>query len=309
MSHLILPYFHSVQQKETRMDLNEILVWKLLIHRLNIKDVVHLFKTCRDLWSLSKKEGLWSYLMRRDYPEHFLLSTSRECEMYYKDLHQFGGYISIRMSIPLLPYRPLYMVPKLSRGEYKLVTTRGRTSEHDFIRHFGQKYFAVENYRMLSQKQRELMKACNECIVTEYRTGAQRILLLRDVHQLNWIAMKQFRPWDGQRFEHTIAWMATHFEVDDAQLTDGRIEFNGRLRKGHLLGDKGSKYCEDFWKLESKYRLSIVKIFAVAAEREVMLFSFLTQTRYPTVNGEKIPHWNDIQMQKDPHSISQLTIH
>ena len=189
-------FFNLLLAERNTMDANEILVWKLLIHRLNIKDVVHLFKTCRDLWSLSKKEGLWSYLMRRDYPEHFLLSTSRECEMYYKDLHQFGGYISIRMSIPLLPYRPLYMIPKLSLGEYKLVTTRGRTSEHDFIRHFGQKYFAVENYRMLSQKQRELMKACNECIVTEYRTGAQRILLLRDVHQLNWIAMKQFRPWD-----------------------------------------------------------------------------------------------------------------
>jgi hypothetical protein len=154
---------------------------------------------------------------------------------------------------------------------------------------------------MMSQKQHDLMKACDERVVTEYRTGAQRMVFLRDVHQLNWIAMKQFRPWDGQRFELTIAWLTTHFEVDDAQLADGRLEFNGRLRSGHLLGDKDPAYCEDLWKLKSKYRLSTITIFSKGAGREVMLFSFLTQTRYPTINGKKIPHWNDIQMQKDPN--------
>ena len=280
------------------MDVNCLAAWQLVCLRMRIQDVVSLLSTCRDLRSLSKKESLWSSLMRRDFPEHFPLAKATEMVTWYRDLHQFGGFFAVRTSIPLYPNRIIGIAAGIKVDHKvrtpdapgKVITTRGRTSEYCFLRYPDQNFVCAVRKSMLTPSQSVFLPTIDSREVNHCHIRSLAMVFLHTKRPIRHFEMSHVFPFRETQFDETVKWMVKHFEVEESNYDEGEIEFFGRLRKGHILEPTSPGLSESLWTKPSKFKLKR-NIFRSDKLNVVHVYSYLANSNFPTVDGEAIPCW------------------
>jgi hypothetical protein len=168
--------------------------------------------------------------MRRDFPEHFPLAKSEEMAAWFADLYQFGAFFAIQTSIPLQTGNK-----RLAPDSGKVLTTRGRTSENNFLRLPDQNYVSVMLKTMLHNYQTVYLPNVDPQEVNYCRIRSLATVFLHSRDKIRHFEMSKISPWRSIQFDDIVKWMVKHFEVQNSDYNDSEIEFIGRLRKGHIL--------------------------------------------------------------------------
>ena len=291
------------------MEPNRIFTWSLVCLHVRIPDVISLFKTCRDLRSLSEKPQMWSNLMRRDFPEHFPLAKPEEMAAWFKDLYQFGAFFAIQTSIPLYPYGIICIASGLQTGgkrlapdSGKVLTTRGRTSEYNFLRLPHQNYVSLMLKTALHDYQTVYLPNVDPREVNYCRVRSLATVFLHSRDEIRHFEMSKISPWCSTQFDDIVNWMVKHFEVQNSDYDDGEIEFIGRLRKGHILEPTSPGLSESLWATLSKFKFKR-NIFRSDKFNAVHIYSYLANSNFPSVDGEVIPSWRKEEKPKNSPSV------
>jgi hypothetical protein len=235
--------------------------------------------------------------MKRDFPEHYLLSKTTDHKDWYKDLYEFGAYFGLRTSIPLLPHKLVCTGPGVRKNiqnkkkslaqPIKIMTTRKRTSESDFLRYPHQNFVALEDKRTLNSKQTKILLTLDQKDINHTNLRLIPHIFLHCQKKLQCFVMNKISKWKDIRFDAIVFWMLTHFEVEKANWDDG-IEFLGKLRKGHILEPNPQGMSESLWLQTKVYKFgSHDDLF-----EELCMYCDHINHKFISANGECIPSWN-----------------
>ena len=287
--------------------MNVSLAWELVCHRLDILAVVRLFQTCRDLRSLSRKEGLWSTLSQRDYPMHYLFVATCDHAWFYKDLYKYGAFWNIGKSIVISPGRPMFVAPVQNCG-YDMVyistnTVRGHC-DHEMLRFPGEQWVRVIHTKEIS---RDAIKGLKSASIF-FQSGREFVFIREKIPEAipDCYELRPIKPWDGSRFEAILSYLHEHFMIERITMKYGAwgkevFYIKATLRKGHLLR-------VPFHDMDEEWRDDLVQISetlsGAATEYKVYqtqshfdeykcgeLHSTATQICFRSVNQIELPLW------------------
>ena len=291
--------------------MDDLTAWILICHRLEIQDIVSLFKTCRLLVELSVKSGLWSFLMRRDFPEHHQTHLIENYDVWYKDLHQFGAYFLIDGCIHLYPVKVEYILsakPKAITFEGDCLPTIMTTRKlHASFMPFTCMRLPGQMYVHLDAWKRDEHSEMQDAIRIDYGSRELRFCgsdqpsdvkvdqsgLGRETSQDRPIVssnLKKFYQSDRQR---VVSWIHEHFDVAEITTKDDQVRFNGQLYVGFDLDsfDDDTDIPEHLRILNhGSYDYVLSKYHDDESHMmKVRLWCQWTETSYFLVDGEELP--------------------
>ena len=244
------------------MEANCPLIFELVCYHLEILDVVHLFQTCQSLRLLSKKSNLWSFLFRRDYPEHDLPADCVEDRSWYQELYQFGAYFVIDNKISLWPNSVLYMTSIKGHDTF-ICTVRYFTNEGiKFIRYPGQTYVLLTGKpKPNKQIRKEILD--DPRMTTRFDFNCVESYFIRTVLPQRNVPLVRMEKFDASRFGPLIAWCHEHFNVNVIWYQSDTIYCVGILKTAHYLGVSGTTDNFDhiskrLWNIIYGYQVRIV---------------------------------------------------
>lgn len=223
--------------------MNSSLAWELVFYTARVPDVVSMFKTCRDLWLLSKREQLWTILLRRNFPTHASVVPPGCQKEWFCDLYQFGAYFAIDSHIHLWPARCLYYAHFDVMGHNLVVmTARNHESFKNglvWARKVGVNYVGIANRWAVKQNTeafetfKSLLKT-NPSEHSEFEFARDRQYFSRLPDDMNG-ALTKLKKYDDSPWDELVEWLHEHFEIEQIVIGPIACDFKGRLREGNIL--------------------------------------------------------------------------
>jgi hypothetical protein len=189
------------------------LVWELVCQHLDPIDLGSLFRTSRELVVLSRKDSLWSFLMRRDFPEHFSKCPPGQAREWYHDLYAMGAYYVVTNGIvSLYPERPLYRPHTTFEGnDVWTYRQRNRNVRNwSVLRLPGTMFVDIRRFEDGKRVQR----------------GGRRVLLSQTT---SFQGSHRILPVDLGPFQRQKEWILRYFDVRWIRLEGSVSCFEGRL--------------------------------------------------------------------------------
>lgn len=205
--------------------------WELVLYELNPKDMVQVFKTCRERRENSKRTSLWSFLLKRDFPNHVRkFSPPYEVhEEWYKDLYRNGAYLDSSTSVPIYPEIPLTCYRKL-QSEIYLFAYRFRETKH--LRRPDCKHIGIIRTKELDKHLRRQIR--QELLYTMQGIDVrdmQMIIFSNMTLDSDFEEITIF-PVPSAIINARLTWLRNHFQIRDVLLRYNeipRIELNSRM--------------------------------------------------------------------------------
>jgi len=194
--------------------MNDSQVWELVCHHLNASDVSALLETDTLRHNLSSRQSLWSFLMKRDFPEHYKLSSSAEHELWYKDLHHHGAFFTIQEGLILYPAKLLFANPVEDVDDDLIIsTTRTRQGlANAFLRFPGQTRVNLFKKSQLNKWWRAEKLAAFPRDFSMFRHNNVDYLFVRGHEEwTNGVRIDELQKHDDSRFAPTVAWISEYF--------------------------------------------------------------------------------------------------
>lgn len=287
------------------MDTISLVAWELVCYRLEIKDVVSLFRTCQDLRSLSKKQSLWSTLLQRDYPKHYRFASDCFHSWYYQDLRYFGAYWNISSIMTLHPGRILFAAPEQICGVdrfYVFTSTERGFCEHEMLRFPGEQWV-----RIVRAQESSLLEQLT-CKSTFSQSGSSReYIFIRGKKLPKYYALQSIVRWDGSRFDAILDYLHKHFWIERINMHRGAsndeiLWIKARLREGCLLGvpefDLDEEWRDDLTQTSATLASSITgyKVYKTQGHFDDYKVGEIHSTgpnsiSFRCINREEIPLW------------------
>ena len=218
----------------------DLLVAELVCYILEIHEVVHVFQTCQDLRLLSKKSSLWSYLMRRDFPEHYQLCQSCDVKEIYMDLHQNGAFFKASRFVSLWPQKPVMIASVFPLVDVNIVTIRRRIPGRYDLRLPGRNFVTILKKTHLSPGRIKKLETLDPQEVIRHEIGTVETVMLQSSGTVECFELKQIKEWNGSNFDKIIDWILDHFETEYIEAyginPTTSIEFIGKLRQHAYVG-------------------------------------------------------------------------
>lgn len=267
--------------------MNDFTTWILTCHHLEIQDVVSLFKTCRLLRSLSERQSLWSFLMRRDFPEHHQILKLMNSDKSYKDLWHHGAHFAIDIHLYLYPEKIEYVVFSHYPSDLPYVMTTRKPCNHSgaqtCLRLPGQMFVRLEEYRKskpFGMEDEYLLVSCGR----ELRFGmggdtdsTKRTSKLVKFRVSTWLPV--------------VNWIHEHFDVEKIYHFEDRVHFRGQLYAGFSLEADDVDILQHATLLYNTIcDYYLVKTSGLDENKQVVhLYCDYTGTFYDTVDGNNLP--------------------
>ena len=290
---------------QSKGEMNDLTAWILICHRLEIRDVVSLFKTCRLLVELSAKSGLWRFLMRRDYPEHHHnMKRSENCDQWYKELHQYGAYFLIHGDTFLYPIKVEYIVPPSNLGmRPPIMTSRKSCEDATFscLRFPGQMFVRLEDYKVESpfvmEEESWLAFGGRELRFGRGKTRGSFKLTERRFGRGETNCALELEKFDCAKWNLVVRWILMRFETEKIVCADDEIRFSGKLHHGFTVEADDDYYEEHniFTHMETlcdticDYYLTNISRSDDTGRME--LYCSETQTTYLSIGDEPPPRF------------------
>ena len=255
------------------------ITWELVCHHLDIIDVVQLFGTCRLLSLLSERQGLWSSLMRRDFPEHFFLSPPNERRMWYQDLHQSGAYFLIGDRIILFPRTIICCAGSLQSPHVVTTETREENYGDVFLRTPGQNFVRLTD----CYKQRPCLEHGESYL--EYAECTMRFGRWTKPDGDSTYHLEKF---DDSRWKNVLLWIHTYFVVTKITAMWNDLNFTGRPRKDVVTNFADPQNMRVLCAIDSEYNL-VRKRLETDDDVVIELYSYAITEVYYAINQVEIP--------------------
>jgi len=291
------------------VEMVDLLVWELIAYRLEIQNVVSLFKTSRSLWPLSKRQNLWSYLMRRDFPEHYKQALPNELQTWYQDLHQHGAYWCLTKKLPLYPSIPLcavldvgYTIPHtIFFGKYNVVTYRKReestSGRYKFLRYPFQIFVDIVSEDSLNGYERGAVNEISLRKISSFARKGTNFLFMRREEKTHIARCGPLKKLTISLWSDTIAWIHEHFLATEIHYKLFEVYFTGMLKPGVTLSDPYDEETSpgQFKELETTTRL--YNLYMNAGNPAIPKRVCLTVAQggeyfFTAANGKSIPGWS-----------------
>jgi hypothetical protein len=280
------------------------LAWKLICFYSEAPDIRAIFKTCKVLSVLSQKADLWSYLMQRDFPEHYKLSKPFQHKEWYQDLYTYGAYFRVTDIVEIYPNQFLYSGCKY-KGD-RAYTVRKRDPWKDFsIRLPGQLYTRLSEITDITEEDLPTVLSNHQtATIVESSHSYLGLLLLRgsdlcfcnNIASLTKIEKCDYSPW-----ANLILWIHTHFNLKRISMIDTQdLIFQGTLRDGHFFGSVNPKHplrnqateiSSKMWEENASYR--IVRKIGLKSRQEYRTVSLPNGSAFDTINNQVIPAFDE----------------
>jgi hypothetical protein len=213
--------------------------WELVLYRLSGQEIGHVFQTCRDRRKLREREGLWNYLLRRDFPNHVKLvdhiAVVEVKRSVYTDLYQFGGYYFFRqIETWIYPVKPVCMY--LDAAGDQIGITYRRPGEHRILRRPFEHHLIKfrSNHVTKSDRKKLLEGKCDERAFV--RSDFLITVSTKEINRFEYLEEAIRAPYRSGK-EPLIAWILQYFKVSEISLltTPNRVKVIGELKDGIWL--------------------------------------------------------------------------
>ena len=264
---------------QSKGEMEDLTVWTLVCNKLDAKDVVKLFGMCKLLRTLSERQGLWSFLMRRDFPEHYKLSLPCDHKMWYQDVYKFGAFFVIGDRVQLFPQTVICSAISLQSPH--VVTTRTRQENYGdvFLRTPGQNFVRLTD----CYKQRPCLEHGESYL--EYAECTMRFGRWTKPDGDSTYHLEKF---DDSRWKNVLLWIHTYFVVTKITAMWNDLNFTGRPRKDVVTNFADPQNMRVLCAIDSEYNL-VRKRLETDDDVVIELYSYAITEVYYAINQVEIP--------------------
>jgi hypothetical protein len=275
----------------------DLLVAELVCHSCRVPDMIALFKTCRELHSLSKRISLWSTLLRRDFPIHADVVPPGSQRTWFQDLYQYGAFFGIDTRIHLFPSKCVYFAQFCNRFVMTSRKDEGFLNGRVWARKVGVNYVGIADRRQV-KRNAEALETFEQLLKTnptehsEFELDYDRHFFTRMRNDMN-CCLANLLKYDASPWDELEEWLHEHFEIEKIVVDDCTCDFKGRLLKGNIVGSVDPSFSPRDMEQISDAMCLTTLIYSISADRDsgwkAEMFCREIDATFITMNDEPIP--------------------